>query len=159
MITDSLRVSKITTKQSGHHQTWPSHKDSLCSALHTFMAFTRNVNKPLSLSFGSYPISVERRGRILDADWIWAGADGAWNGARRPNCVRRHDSPQRFAQSRAASDHMLKTCYELCLWTSWTKAIVTGNRVVFNWKEGLSSSKKIFDPTVFNGKHADNIGL
>ena len=34
------------------------------------MAFTRNVNKLLSLSFGSYPISVERRGRMLDADWI-----------------------------------------------------------------------------------------
>ena len=72
------------------------------------MAFTRNVNKPLSLSFGSYPISIEWLGRMLDADWIWAGADGARNGSRRPTCVRRHDSPQHFAQNRAASDHMLK---------------------------------------------------
>ena len=30
------------------------------------------------------------------------------------------------------------------LWTSWTKFIVTGNRVVFYWKEGLSSSKNIW---------------
>ena len=34
------------------------------------MVFTRNVNKSLSLRFGSYPISVERRESMLDADWI-----------------------------------------------------------------------------------------
>ena len=38
------------------------------------MVFTRTVNKPLSLSFGSYPISVERRERMLDADWIYEPA-------------------------------------------------------------------------------------
>ena len=36
------------------------------------------------VEFGSDPISIERRGRMLDADWIWAGADGARNSARRP---------------------------------------------------------------------------
>ena len=99
------------------------------------MMFTRNVNKQLSLSFGSYPISVERRGRMLDADWIWAGADGARNGARRPNCVRRHDSPQRFAQSRAASDHMLKAYV--------TRALLGGGGGVWTPPSGFSRLAKI----------------
>ena len=121
------------------------------------MAFTRNVNKALSLSFGSCPISVERRGRMLDADWIWAGADGARNRAWRANCVRRHDSQQRFAQSRAASGHMLKAYVMNSVmnflnqshsyWESW-----------FFIERKDCEVQKIFDPTVFNEKHADNIG-
>ena len=106
------------------------------------MAFTRNVNKPLSLSFGSYPISVERRGRMLDADWIWAGADGVGTGRGDRTAlgatIRRNISSKAERPLITCWRHMLRTL----LWTSRTKAIVAGNRVVFYWKEGLSSSKK-----------------
>ena len=121
------------------------------------MAFTRNVNKPLWLSLGSYPIIVERLVRILDADWIWAAADGARNRARRPSCVRRHDSPQRFRQKQSGLwSHVEGLCAELYAELFEPKQSYCESSCCY-WMKLLSNAKKYLK--VFTRKYADDIYL
>ena len=126
------------------------------------MALARNVNKPVTtvVEFGSYPISVERRGRMLDADWYEPAltALGTVRGDRPAlgATIRRNVS----AQSRAASAHMFKAYVlnSVLNFLNQSQSYCESSCFFFIEKV-LSSSKNSFPYTVFNGKHADNIGL
>ena len=123
------------------------------------MVFTRNINKALWLSFGSYPISVERWGErstligyepALTAPGTERGDQPALGAT-----IRRNGS----AQSRAGSDPMLKAYVMNSVMNFFNQSHSYWESCRFLLKERTVKFKKLFDPTVFNRKHGDIIVL